>query len=249
MDGDEWQKDPTEEDLAWAKSLGLTVNEHGSVPCKEVFPAGVRILSAPGKKKLTSATTGFHGSYLPGLQTIIPDPQDRKVMSSLGTWATMSPDHTLIYGDKVYEVEIPDGNYLDATGVDNFDVFWFDESLVSKHLDPKLAKSLFSQAGGPVRDYFAGRARDPGIDSMRPAILYTMRAVFNGVQELIFRNWGYLKEWRAKRQSLGYDGVVWHNSGIDVGKDRPHTVYLVWGPMKVVREFSPEERSPLVSPR
>lgn len=196
---------------------------------------------------IKTAISGFHGSHLPGLQKIIPDPQERKVMSSLGTWATLSQNHALMYGDRVYEVEIPDGNFMDAP-TDNFNVFWFDENLIDKCLDAETRKALKLKRGAEVLDYFRNGAY-PDFNSMKPMERYPLEKALSKIQEIIFRNWDYLKSWKSKKMSEGYDGIVWKNSGIDVGKDKPHTVYLVFGEMDIIKELSPEEVKQLSNPR
>lgn len=185
---------------------------------------------------------------MPGLQKILPDPHDRKRMSSLGTWATLSRDHALIYGNFVYEVDIPDGKYLEAP-TDNFYEFWFDEGLLKKYLSPRAKLTLYSPTGKPALDYFTGKGGYPNFEGMKPKDRYPAEEAFREIEKIIFTNWDYLKDWRDKRTSQGYDGVVWKNSGIDVGRDHPHTVYLVWGDMKVLRQLTPEETRALSNPR
>lgn len=214
------------------------------------------------------ATPGFHGSPTPGLVKLIPGVGSpglngvvAKTFNSLGVWVTSNRDCATIYGDHIYEVEIPDGRYLKMSGRVNFERTFFSSELAEKYFPATLKKMLFGGssdtpeniASRSAFDYLTGEfgAGHP-IDDFNPRgwsrtnidrYMFVAKSIMNGLIDGMFRNWKYLQAWRASVIAAGYDGILWPNSNIDVGPDKgPHDVYLIWSDLPVIKEATKKAR-------
>lgn len=183
-------------------------------------------------RDLIRETIVYHGSHESDLSEVIPDPHGRKVLSSLGTWFTSSPEHTKNYGDNTYEVELPDDAKFLEAHTDDFEEFFWDvdvaEKTVKSHKDFYLMKRvmLWRQTGRIPLEWRA-KKKPTGLVLTDLMDVEKDRAR-SAMNKQVFRNWDYLQAWRAKKQAEGYRGIVWHNSTIDTTDDNRHDVYLVF---------------------
>lgn len=192
-------------------------------------------------KGLVTEALGYHGSPEANLTELIPDPHERKVLSSLGTWFTSVPERAEMYGDHIYELEIPEGNFMEAP-TENFGAFFFDPMLVTQHMEHiKNAGSMYYLAlkwweyTTKGEDAYSWRKKP----RLKKAELEQGEAA---LWDLVFGNWGYLQAWRAKQQAKGFDGIVWRNSSIDSVESERHDVYLFFGPVPIKRKLKTVER-------
>jgi len=185
-------------------------------------------------KGLISEVIGYHGSSQPDLSEVIPDPHVEQRLGSLGTWFTAIPERAKMYGEHVYEVEIPEGKFLEAPTSD-FSKFFYDPTLVGSKLTPQekeMVGALLS--GGPppdkktnpiMKNIFLQRGQPDQWKWDTKEFVYRL-----------FRDWDYLTAFRDKITSQGFSGIVWKNSTIDTPE--PHDVYLVFGKVSVKRKIS-----------
>jgi hypothetical protein len=169
------------------------------------------------------AKTVYHGTWQVDLSEVVPDPSGEQKMSTLGTWFTSNPVRAKDYGPNIYEIELPDVDFMTAR-TEDFNRFWFDYDLARKHLklDPKVLEVVDAWVHHqPLpKTSLSKRLMSGNTD-------YEIAVLLRGM----FRNWSYLTDFRSKIQSKGYQGIVWPNSTID-GSPR-HDVYLYFGKAKV----------------
>ena len=297
-----------------------------------------------------AGAVAYHGSPVVGLKELLPRehqamPDDVELtFNSLGVWVTSDQVQARRYGKEVYEVEVPDGKYLDGMkldggksnkyGLDGWLKCFTEYDLLRPYLKPetielldgrvyrgtKIAATMFAEFSRLLRSYgfapvpeYRGSFRTPGgtavnveerrgswtvrgwhdvtgtgvvelrklLDDMvadrllpKPvkqtrqkkvvapeyALFGTeirdflqgfrseppapsgrreeavIQEVAHDVVGVVFRSWPYLKAWRQRQVSNGYDGVVWKDSYIDrLRSGPPHDVYLIWNhvPVKV----------------
>lgn len=219
---------------------------------------------------------GFHGTPTRGLSELIPGGDVAEVRENrtesplkkpltklfqpwsldfLGVWVTSSKDHATIYGDTVYQVEIPDGKY--RHGTIPFQDTFFNYYLAREYLSDKIQLWL---SGKPLRGsdpkipqiverWLKGMIR-VDLQSMLSQVSRVDEAMVNlalkEVEEIYRHSKKYLLAWRDSMIRAGYDGVVWKNSKLDVGEEAaPHDAYLIWRNLPVMEEqsLSESERS------
>lgn len=187
-------------------------------------------------RRLVREAIGYHGSWQPDLTEVIPDPEGQRTLNGLGTWFTSSSEQAKRYGDNVYEADVPDGRYHEAS-TDDFSRFFYDLA---------LARNRLSAADRPLVDAYIAGVQQPSNPVLRPRLLQLKRAGKNWQSEAreaifkLFRDWDYLQAFRSKLQQQGFDGIVWRNSHIDASaEDGPHDVYLIFGSVKTKRKLMP----------
>ena len=201
-------------------------------------------------EKYIHEIAGYHGSHKPDLTELIPR-QLEKTFNALGVWITSSKSHAFIYGPKIYEVEIPEGKYLDAniwcgsTGTNDWVRLFYDHTIIQDFLSPQTKYFFSTELGSAWKGYLNVRNSrpTPRWGDWTPQQDAQINAVMKDVENIVFRNWDYLQLWKQSWIAGGYDGLVWKDSLIDVGANRDkgrHDVYCIWNkeslPAKMIEQ-------------
>lgn len=139
--------------------------------------------------------TWFHGSH-EDIKELIPRSVEH--VDNIGTWATLDPSRTAMYGPKAYKFDYAPNNLLEAH-TDNFNEFFYSNKNLFQQLFPKEKLTTLE------------KFKEFGLKQNNPKA-YKMRQQ-------------YLQAFKDMLIDAGYDGIIWKDSHIDISKkESPHTV-------------------------
>lgn len=195
----------------------LNVVEGGECGASPTRLHALKVYHLPGQHEQQShGGEWFHGSH-ESLTELSTRPVES--IDTFGTWVTSNSKHAgMLYGPNVSRAGVQAGNLLEAH-TDNFDDFFFSNKTLFRSVFPNESLATLEEFK------FKGlRKNEPDVWEKRKT---------------------YLGAFRKMLEDAGYNGVIWKNSRLDLGKsDVAHNVAVIFNtksiPLSRVSKRFPE---------